>query len=198
MKKIILSILTLIVCSISFGQNANKKLPSLGVHMFFNDFQTAADIRSSGLSNVMRDKQWSRSKRMIPGLAISYVQGISDKFDFVAMVSGAFGEYPLSNKSTLTTEQSGQKLILEAVATGNLKLLNDNFYINPFITAGIGASKYKGYFNAFIPLGVGMQIKLVDNIFLTANSQYRIAVTENGVYHFFHSFGVVAPIKKKA
>ena len=193
MKKLILSIMTLVVCTICYGQTDHKKLPSLGVHLFFNDFQTASEVRSNGLADVIRDKQWSRSKRMTPGLAVSYTQGLSNQFDFAATLSGSFGEYPVPNKASSTE----QKLILEAVATGNLKLLSDKYYIDPLITLGVGASKYKGYYAAFIPIGVGMQIKILDNIFLIANSQYRIPVTENSAYHFYHSFGIVAPIKKR-
>ena len=193
MKKLTLSIITLVVCTVTYGQNEYKKLPSLGIHLFFNDFQTAAEMRSSGLGNVVRDKQWSKSRRMTPGLAISYMQGLSNKLDFAATISGSIGEYPVPNKPTSTQ----QKVILEAVATGNLKLLSDKYYINPFITMGVGASKYKGFYAAFMPIGVGMQIKITNDIFLTANSQYRVAITENSAYHFYHSFGVVAPIKKR-
>jgi len=193
MKKILLSIITVIVCAISYGQTDYKKLPSFGIHMFFNDFQTAADVRANGLANVVSNKQWSKSKRMTAGVALSYFQGLSNKLDFAATLSGSIGEYPVPNK--LSTTQ--QKFILEGVATANLKLLSDKYYINPFITAGVGASKFKGYYGAFIPIGVGMQIKIVDNIFIMANSQYRVAVTENAAYHFYHTFGVVAPIKKR-
>jgi len=193
MKKIILSIITMIVCTISYGQNDYKKLPSLGIHLFFNDFQTASDLRSGGLSNVIRDKQWPKSRRMTPGLAISYTQGLSNKLDFAANISGSFGEYPVPNKLSVNAE----KFIMEATATANLKLLSDKYYINPFITAGVGASKYKGYYSAFIPIGVGIQFRIVENVFLVANSQYRMPVTENGAYHLYHSFGFVAPIKKR-
>ena len=194
MKKLFLSIITLVVCAMSYGQSDYKKLPSLGIHMFFNDFQTASDLRKNGLADVLRDKQWTKSKRMTAGLAISYWQGLSDKFDFAATVSGSLGEYPVPNKLSANAE----KLILEAVATGNLKLLSDKYYINPFITFGVGASKYEGYYGAFMPLGVGMQLKIVKDVFLVANSQYRIALSENAAYHLYHSFGVVAPIKKRA
>ena len=185
--------MTLVVCTITYGQTDHKKLPSLGISLFFNDFQTASEVRSNGLGNVIRGKQWSKSRRMTPGLAISYLQGLSNKLDFAATLSGSIGEYPVPNKLS----SSQQKVILEAVATGNLKLLSDKYYINPFITLGVGASKYKGYYAAFIPIGAGMQIKIVDDIFLIANSQYRVAVTENSAYHFYHSFGIVAPIKKR-
>ena len=193
MKKLIFSIMTLVVCTTSYGQSDYKKLPSLGIHLFFNDFQTAADLRSQGLSNVMRDKQWSKSKRMTPGLTLSYLQGLSNTLDLAVSLSGSFGEYPVPTKIPTIAD----KLILEAAATANLKLLSDKYFINPFLTAGVGATKYKGYYSAFIPVGVGMQIRIVENIFLVANSQYRIAATENSAYHFYHSFGVVAPIKKR-
>jgi outer membrane protein OmpA-like peptidoglycan-associated protein len=86
---------------------------------------------------------------------------------------------------------------LEGVATVNLKLLPDKYYVSPFLTAGIGASKYKGYYGAFMPFGIGAQVKVVDEIFIMFNSQYRVPVTENTSYHFYHSIGVVANLFKK-
>ncbi|MBL0146539.1 MAG: hypothetical protein IPP48_13180 [Chitinophagaceae bacterium] len=87
--------------------------------------------------------------------------------------------------------------MLEGVATGNLKLLSDKYCVSPFLTLGIGGSKYKGYYGAFIPAGVGLQVKLFNDAFIMLNHQYRISVTENAAYHFYHSLGVVAPIGKK-
>ena len=60
MKKLILSIITLIVCTITYGQNSYKKQPTLGIQLFFNDFQTASDIRSVGLANVIKDKNFAK------------------------------------------------------------------------------------------------------------------------------------------
>lgn len=193
MKKTILSILVLIVGTSTYAQSDYKKPASLAVHFFLNDFQTAADIRSQGLGNVVRDKQWVRTRRMIPGVALSYIKGLSNKIDLAVTASGCFGEYPVPNKLVVNAE----KFMIDVAATANLKLLSDKYYINPFITGGLGASSYKRYFSAFIPIGVGMQIKIVDDIYFMANSQYRIAVTENGAYHLYHSFGIAAPIKKR-
>ena len=193
MKKFILSILTLIVCTITYGQNDYKKQPTLGFHLFFNDFQTAADVRKNGLANVIKDKKFAKSKRMTSGLAISYIKGLSNRLDFAGTLSGSFVSYPVPNKEA----NSQQFLLLEAAATANLKLISDKYAINPFITLGMGASKFKGYYSAFVPIGAGLQWKILDNLFFLANSQYRIPFTENGAYHFYHSLGIAANLKKK-
>jgi outer membrane protein OmpA-like peptidoglycan-associated protein len=194
MKRIMLSFLAIAACTFVFGQNDYKKQSSLGVHFIFNDFQTAADLRSNGLSNVLKNKQWTKTGRMTPGLALSYMKGISNHLDFAAILSGTFTRYPVPDKPL----DGSQKLLLEAVATANLKLLSDKYYFVPFLTAGAGASKYKGYFSAIVPIGVGIQGKLAEGTFLMLQSQYRVPVTENAAYHLYHSFGIVQSIQKKA
>src|SRR5437868_8313780 len=194
MKKILLSFLALGLFVCSFGQSGDyKKRPSLGVHFTLTDFKTAADLRANGLVNVIRSKQYHKTGRMTAGMAVSYYEGLSDHLDFAGTISATFVDYPIPNSPAF----GNNNLLLEAVATGNLKLMTDKYWLNPFITLGVGASKYKGHYGAFIPAGVGLQVKLMEDVFLMANSQYRIAVTENTNYHFYHSIGIVASIKKK-
>jgi len=185
--------MTLVICTITNAQNDYKKGSLLGVHLILNDFKTAASIRSNGLSNVIRTKEWSKIKNMTVGMAVSYTQGLSNYIDLNVGLAGSFLDYPVPN--TLSDIKEG--LLLEAAATVNLKLLSDRYYINPFITAGIGASKWKGYYAAFTPVGVGLQFKLLDQTFLLLNSQYRIPVTGNGAYHFYHSVGIASGFMKK-
>ena len=193
MKKFMLSIMTLTVCTLSYGQNDYKKPPALAFHLFFDDFQTAADIRQNGLSNVIKDKKFAKSKRMNAGVAVSYIKGLSNHFDIAGTLSGSFLNYPVPNK----VGDGQQHLLLEGAVTGNLKLLSDKYFFTPFITAGLGASKFKGYYSAYAPIGVGLQFRILDNIFLLANSQYRIPVTENAAYHFYHSVGVAVSLRKR-
>ncbi|MGB4845662.1 MAG: OmpA family protein [Ferruginibacter sp.] len=193
MKKSILTCIGLCLLITAFSQNDNKKRPSLGIHFALNDFKTAANLRSAGLPSVLETKEWHKTKNMNSGIAISYMQGLSNNIDFAGTITGSFLNYPFRDKPA----SNESKLLLEAAATANLKLLPDNYCISPFITAGVGASKYGGYYSAFLPLGAGLQVKLFDGIFLMANSQYRVPVTENSSYHLYHSFGVVAGITKK-
>ena len=190
MKKLLLSLLVTSVFSSAIAQTDYKKLPAFGVHFFFNDFQTASDFRTNGLAQVLSDKQWSKTNRMIPGLALSYLEGLSESVDFAGTLSGSFLDYPFRG-GTPTYQNS---LLLEAAATVNIKLTSDKYWVSPFLTAGVGASKWQGYYGAFIPAGLGLQVNFLDDAYLLINSQYRIPVTENASYHLYHSIGFAGNI----
>jgi OmpA-OmpF porin, OOP family len=193
MKKCMLSMGAMIVCIIAMAQNDYKKNPAIGVQFVLNDFRTAADIRSTGLAEVLKAKQWSKTSRMASGLSFSYLQGVNNYVDFAATLAGSYLDYQVPNKIS----DGQQKLLLEASATANLKLVTDKYWFNPFLTLGVGASKYSGYYGAFLPAGVGIQFKILDDTYLLVNSQYRIPISENVAYHFYHGFGVVQSFGKK-
>jgi OmpA-OmpF porin, OOP family len=193
MKKILLSFLTIGFIVSCFGQNDYKKRPALGVSFILNDFKTAATLRATSLSNVLQTKEWKQTGNMAAGLGLSYIQGLSNNVDFAGTISGSFLDYPVPNKPLA----GSSNLLLEGVATANVKLLSDKYWLSPFITAGLGASKYKGYFAAVAPVGLGLQINLYDEAFILINSQYRIPVTENAAYHLYHSVGIAGNIGKK-
>ncbi len=193
MKKIMLSLVAMIVCAIAIAQTDYKKSPTFGIHFVLNDFKTASDLRNGSLAQVINKGDWKRVSRMATGFGASYIQGLSNHVDFAATLSGVFVANPLPNR-IMTGDQ---KLLLEAAATANLKLLTDQFWFNPFLTLGVGAGKYKGYYSAFIPAGVGIQMEVLPSTFLLLNSQYRIPVTENAAYHFYHSIGFAQSFAKK-
>jgi OmpA-OmpF porin, OOP family len=193
MKKILLAFIGLGLFVSSFAQGEYKKRPSFGIHFFLDDFKTAQSIRSTGLANVIRSKEWHKTRNMNAGIAVSYLQGMNNNLDFVGTLSGSFLDYPINGKAP----RVNPLLLLEGAATLNLKLLSDKYIINPFLTAGIGASKYGGYYAAFMPFGIGTQVKIVDEVYLMLNSQYRVPVTENASYHFYHSVGIAANLFKK-
>jgi OmpA-OmpF porin, OOP family len=193
MKKIILATLTFGLLINSFAQTEKKKLPAFAIHFFFNDFKTAEQLRTTGIVDVFRTKSWKRTNQMNPGLALSYINGISDHVDFIGTLSGSFVDYPIPGKDNA----SNSKFLLEAAVAANLKLLSDNYFISPYISVGAGVSKWSGYYGAFIPAGLGLQVKLFDEASLLINSQYRMRVTENVAYHFYHSIGFAGNLSKR-
>ncbi|MEO6406967.1 MAG: hypothetical protein ABIY51_03460 [Ferruginibacter sp.] len=194
MRKCFFLLLIMAACTIANAQDY-KKSPTFGIHLILNDFKTAAQIRSDGLANVLNSKQWSNTKRMVAGLGVSYINGINEHVDYAISLSGSYVDYPIPN----SVSDGQQNLLLEAVATANLKLISDKYIVVPFLTGGIGASKYKGYYGALIPIGVGLQIKVIEGTYILLNSQYRIPASNTTVaYHFYHSFGVGVSFKKKS
>ncbi|MBK8711492.1 MAG: OmpA family protein [Niastella sp.] len=192
MKKSILLLLAFGLFNSAFSQTDNKKPGTIGIHFVLNDFQTAADIRSTSLVNVINEKQWFKTSRMAPGIAVSYMKGMMQNLDLAATLSGSFVKYPYPDRPKSTSDE----VLFEAAATANLKLLSDKYFLNPFLTGGVGASKYSVHFGAFTVLGVGLQIKPADNFFIILNSQYRMPASSDVAYHFYNSFGMARSFPK--
>ncbi len=194
MKKLLFALLAVVVClNVSFGQDDYVKRPALGVHFFFNDFKGAAYLRQFGLGTTIRDKQLGKFKTMTPGLAVNYLSGISNHLDVSASLAGSFVDYPIPNHAAFANDN----LLLEANLSVNAKMFTDHYWFTPYLTAGMGASKYKGYYAAFLPAGAGLQLNFYDEAYFFINSQYRIPLSDNAAYHFYHSIGIAGTIGKK-
>jgi OmpA-OmpF porin, OOP family len=176
-----------------YEENAVKQ-PTLGLQFVLNDFKTATAIRSSSLNSVIREKRNAKIKEMSPGLALTYLKGINSHVDFSTTLSGSFVQYPFENGISITGEES---FLLEADASLNAKLLPDQYWVNPFLTLGVGVFKYQGYYGAFMPAGAGLQVNLFNEAFLLLNAQYRIRVTETSSYHFYYGIGFAGSIGGK-
>lgn len=194
MNKTLLLIISIFVYTLTFGQTRSFKQPAtLGIHFIFNDFATATAIRNSSLPSVLKDKKFGKLRDMSQGLALSYGNGLSENFDFYSTLTGSFLSYPFENKPP----SGSDFLLLEGDASIRGKMLSDKYWFVPYFQAGVGVSRYKGYWGAFIPAGVGLQINFFREAYLQINSQYRIAVTETTSYHFVHSIGLVGNIGRR-
>jgi OmpA-OmpF porin, OOP family len=195
MKKSALLVLAIIVATASIAQSGYKKRPSLAVHFSFIDYKSGFDVRNNSLATVINNKQFFKFKRMDPGLSLSYLEGFTDYIDFAGTLTGSFTKHPTSR--TVLNPSGSDKLLLELAATANFKLFPDNYILVPFVSAGVGASQWAGYYSAFIPVGLGLQLKITDGTFMLLNSQYRMAATENSAFHFYHGVGFASAIGKK-
>ena len=73
-------------------------------------------------------------------------------------------------------------------------MISNRYVINPYIQVGIGASRYKDYYGAFLPIGIGLQINIFNEAYILVNAQYRIGITETTNYHFFYGLGLAGNI----
>src|SRR5450432_1203155 len=177
----------------SAQDNDYIKQPVLGVNFPFNDFTGGGYIKQFGLNRAIRDKKLNQFKNMSPGLSVNYMRGISPHIDLSVNLGGSFLDYPITGQPPFGNDN----LLMEADVTVNAKLLTDKYWVTPYLTAGAGASKYKGYYGAIVPLGAGLQVNFLDQAYLFINGQYRFAITENTSNHLFYSVGVAGNIGNK-
>jgi len=196
MKRILLFVFALVLFEAGFAQSktSNKKSKQLGIQFTGHDFETPADLNLKGMSFVLSDKKWSSFDRKKVGLAITYTEGLNEKFDFNARLGMSDVDYTLSNKPYASS--TGSRTFFELDANLFMKLLSNDHVVSPFISLGVGASLWKGYYAAYIPTGVGLQVNLFDETFLIVQSQYRIPVTGNSANNLFFSIGVSSVLDK--
>lgn len=171
----------------------NIQNPTFGVHFIFNDFRSAQVIRATSLGAAIRNKQFGKVKEMSPGLALTYIQGLSPSFDFSSTITGSFLDYPMKGGIYAGKDN----LLLEIDASLRGKMLSNKSVLSPYLEIGVGASKYKGYFGAIIPVGMGLQVNIFDEAFLLINAQYRIGITNTTSDHFLFGIGLAGVIGRR-
>ncbi|MFT3844983.1 MAG: OmpA family protein [Lacibacter sp.] len=195
MKKAFLLFLAVACFIAGFAQDNNlKKRPSVGFQFTLLDFKSAQEIRERNLAYVLNNKNLFKVGRMSPALTLNYQQGITKYLDFMGRYTASFVDYPFRDA---TTTSGSDEFYMEADANVNLKLLPDNYWVVPYLSAGIGGARGNGKWMAYMPLGAGLQFNLFNDVFLHLNTAYRVPVTSKANYSLAHSFGVSVPLAEK-
>ena len=194
MKKILSALIALyLLVPASYGQDDEIRPKAVGFSFFLNDFISASRIRTSSLNQVLSSKRMAKFGQMDPGMAFNYFKGISKHADVAMSLGGTFCQYPFPNKSF-----NSNRFLLEGTAAVNLKMTTEKYWVQPYISLGVGAHKYGKYYGAFMPLGLGMKVNFWDDFHLFVLSTYRVPVTtETANYHLQHSLGIAARVGKK-
>jgi OOP family OmpA-OmpF porin len=195
MKKVFASLFLLCLLSQNlFAQDKPVRQSAIGVSFLLNDFNTPQRIRTGSLTKVLRDKKWAKFSEMAPGLGLTYFKGLQKNIDFAGTLAGSFVNYPFPGRPAFASDA----LLLEADASVNLKMFSDDYWFTPYLNLGIGASKYRVYYGAFLPVGLGFKFNIFNEAAVFINGQYRIPVTaENSNYHLMYSIGISGVVGKK-
>lgn len=192
MKKILAAFLVVLsLAPDTFAQDILRPR-TLGISFILNDFISPQRFRTTSFSSVVRNDQFAKFKEMSPGIAVTYSIGLKKNIDFASTLAGSFVNYPFPGRAPF----SGDAFLVEADASVNLKLFSEGrYWVNPYVSAGVGASKYKSYYGAIIPIGAGLQVNFFNEAFLHISTQYRIPVTsETTNYHLMTSLGIAGVI----
>jgi len=160
-----------------------------------HDFNTAADLSNMSLSAVVEKGDWNKARRMSPGFALTYTQGLLDHLDVMVRAGIAGLEYPRPGVSSMFNYQT--KALVETDVNLNIKLLTDQYAVSPYVSIGAGASKWGVYYSAYAPVGLGMRINVLDEAYVSLQSQYRFAISGNATKHIFYGIGIGSSIGKK-
>ena len=175
---------------VAFGANAQEKKPTaIGIHFNALDYKTPDLWKNSNSS-----RRIASLKDMDFGLSLSYWRGLTKKVDLALKGNLGFHDYSLIDRNTLTTKN---EIGVELEPTLNIRPVNDNALIAPFLTAGIGGGYYSGEFGAYVPAGAGVQVNFKSATYLMAQANYRFSLTKDMLKdHLMYSLGFVHSIRE--
>ncbi|HMP93357.1 MAG TPA: hypothetical protein PKD90_10825 [Phnomibacter sp.] len=194
MRCTVLMLLALVCGTATNAQTyEHKKQPSFQLNFGLSDFQSAQNFRAGNAR--LGGKRLVNPNQMDPAFGLGYVQGLTNHFDIAATYLLSSTVYPYRDKPN--TSFAGASILQEADVSLRMKLLSDNYAVVPYLQGGIGASAYRKKFDAFMPVGAGLQVRLGGHTFANANVQYRLPVTARANYHFVYTVGIISSIKSQ-
>jgi OmpA-OmpF porin, OOP family len=194
MKRIVLSIIAICMLSATFAQkNPLIRGKNVQIHFFLQDFPSGRALDTAKIKDVLDRGDWYKPSRLSPGFAVSAAKGIFPKIDVRATFAASFEDYLFKNRPQFGVND----FLGEFDLALNLKAVNDKHWVIPYISAGIGASYYKGYIGAIAPVGLGLQVNLFNDAFIDLQSQMRLGITDNTTNHLYHSIGVIGLLGAK-
>ncbi len=185
----------LLICinGVAQKKSTEKKPLSIGVQVFYNDFNTPQLIKSSSFSNVLQTGTWNTPKSMEGGFGITALKGITSKIDAVSSFNLSWVNYQLPNSFLL---YGSINTMLDFSLGAHVKVFTDKRSINPYVIAKVGFEKYENFSGFNAQPGVGIQISFLKEIFLMPSIQYKLALGNNTSNQFLYSINLSAPLKK--
>ena len=194
MKKfvLILSSYFFVVSNASAQAGSTFRPSSIGISFLFYDYESPQRIRSTSLKQVLKDGSWANLSQMSPALAVSYFKGLHPKINFATTLSGAFVDDAMPGD--VITDNA---FLVEANATLQFNMLPNRYMVTPYLLGGVGISKFKVYYGAFMPLGGGIKVNFFDEASLFVNAAYHVPVNTRTVNrHFVYGLGIAGVINK--
>lgn len=195
MKKFVLicSSIFFVVCHATAQTGSYPKTTSIGISFLFFDYETPDRMRRTSFRQVLKEGNWAHLNEMSPGLAITYFKSLHPHIDFASTISGAFADNALPGETV--TENA---FVVEGDATLQFNLLNNRYMVTPYAVAGVGASKFKSYYGAFMPLGLGVKVNFFNEAAFFLNGKYHLPVNDGTINpHFVLSLGIAGIISRK-
>ena len=182
MKKIIVMLLVLVSSLTVIAQDtASIKPSSIAFKIGVFDFKKTPITDNA-------------SETVIQG-GLQFFKGITQHLDLMVNLDFAKLKYPFYNSSKLNIAKNNE-MYTALDASVNYKLLTDENKLVPYLTAGLGVASIKNaYYTAYVPVGLGLQIKAKQGSFINILSTYRAEASALTKMHYNHSISYSLPLK---
>jgi len=133
-------------------------------------------------------KNWD-SNDYTPGIEISYVRYLSDRFNMAFPLKLAKADLPIGK-----TDVNTDKFIISLDWLAQLKLAKATNAVYPYLFAGLGGmleADNDNQFNFEVPVGLGLNFRLDKHFYVSLQSQYRYDFSDNR-NQIQHGVGFVA------
>jgi OmpA-OmpF porin, OOP family len=170
--------------------NRERNGVSLGIGFVLNDFETVNAV-SKNTYSTSRSRNTLRLDRMVPGISMTLQSGFSSHFDWTFTISGSFTDSALKQQ----VKYSEKHLFLEIDASVKANILSAGKRFQPYAQAGAGFTYYNQYTGIFVPIGLGLQAKIVNDVFGNINFQYRHPISAVAG-HFYYSVGIYSALNR--
>lgn len=164
MKKIFtLFLFCLFICTINVDAQYTENKDGLALRYIFPNYQFQFD-------NSLNSSDFTG------GVQMEYTRNISKLFNVAVPLTMALAEYPLDDIGSAFDE----RLYFGMDALLQFKLSDGDRVFNPALYAGLGFNvETFETFNASAPLGLVIDIKLAESLYLSPKIEYRLGFTEN-------------------
>ena len=182
MKKIILMLLVAVSSLTVIGQDTASIKP-------------ASIAFKVGLFNFKKTPLTENASQTAIQGGLQYFKGITTHLDLMMNLDFANLKYPFYNSSKLDIAKNNE-MYTAFDASLNYKLLTDENKLVPYLSAGLGVASIKNaYYTAYVPVGLGLQIKAKQGSFINILSTYRAEASALTKMHYNHSISYSLPLK---
>ncbi len=154
----------------------------------FADRKNGLSYRYSGINHQfpLDSKKIGNLDHCTSGAEIAYWRYLNNFLDLVVPFKLGTARFPISKEKT-----TNSRMLSSLDATLHLKYAKEGQLLNPYLLAGVGAMVEAGNkFNVEFPVGLGLNVRIVDNVYFNIQSEYRIDLTEYRT-NLQNSFGLV-------
>lgn len=194
MKKLLFSLIALCFIMTGFAQNVAKasKKSFIGISINAVDFSTGAKVQAGTIGSVLNNRKWGQFDDATKTIGVQYSSNLNNQIDVVSNLDLSITRTPFNPNTTVRSDEG----IYASIESGiNYKMFEKESFINPYVAVGLGIRSYAlRNFTAYLPVGVGLQIKACKESFFRLSTGYNAKMSNKAEPAFTYGLSYSFPL----